>query len=203
MVRPFWPGGDFERFDYPDGCCVVDNPPFSIITKITRFYLDRNIRFFLFAPTLTLFGGVDVDACYIPVGVTVTYENGAKVNTSFMTNLDTCRVRTAPALYRAVVADETRQKALHKQLPKYSYPDCIITSAMVARWCKYGIEYRLNKEECVQISALDSQRAVKKAIFGRGYLLSDRAAAERAAAHRWEISGREQEMIDALNATQP
>lgn len=20
MVRPFWPGGDFEAFNYPDGC---------------------------------------------------------------------------------------------------------------------------------------------------------------------------------------
>ncbi|MDO4850085.1 MAG: hypothetical protein Q4B45_10010, partial [Coriobacteriia bacterium] len=28
VVRPFWPGGDYESFDYPDGCCVVDNPPF-------------------------------------------------------------------------------------------------------------------------------------------------------------------------------
>ena len=36
IVRPFYPGGDFERFEYPDGCVVVDNPPFSIITKICR-----------------------------------------------------------------------------------------------------------------------------------------------------------------------
>ena len=34
IVRPFWPGGDYENFDYPDGCVVLDNPPFSIISKI-------------------------------------------------------------------------------------------------------------------------------------------------------------------------
>lgn len=45
MVRPFWPGGDYEAFDYPDGCCVVDNPPFSILSKIERFYIERGIPF--------------------------------------------------------------------------------------------------------------------------------------------------------------
>ncbi len=37
IVRPFWPGGDYERFDYPPDCVVVDNPPFSIISGIARF----------------------------------------------------------------------------------------------------------------------------------------------------------------------
>lgn len=57
FVRPFYPGGDFEREEYPDGCVVVDNPPFSILSRICRFYVDKGIRFFLFAPTLTLFSG--------------------------------------------------------------------------------------------------------------------------------------------------
>ena len=38
FVRPFWPGGDFERAAYPEGCTVVDNPPFSILSRIIRFY---------------------------------------------------------------------------------------------------------------------------------------------------------------------
>lgn len=56
FVRPFWPGGDYESYDYPDGCVVVDNPPFSILSKIVRFYDSRKISFFLWAPSLTLFG---------------------------------------------------------------------------------------------------------------------------------------------------
>lgn len=34
FVRPFYPGSDFERFSYPDGYAVVDNPPFSILARI-------------------------------------------------------------------------------------------------------------------------------------------------------------------------
>ena len=41
VVRPFWPGGDFEAFDYPGGCVVVDNPPFTILARIQDFYLGR------------------------------------------------------------------------------------------------------------------------------------------------------------------
>ena len=37
IVRPFYPGGDFERYEYPEGCIVVDNPPFSIFAKICRW----------------------------------------------------------------------------------------------------------------------------------------------------------------------
>lgn len=29
IVRPFYPGGDYTKEDYPDGCLVLDNPPFS------------------------------------------------------------------------------------------------------------------------------------------------------------------------------
>lgn len=37
FVRPFWPGADYERESYPEGCVVVDNPPFSILSKILAF----------------------------------------------------------------------------------------------------------------------------------------------------------------------
>lgn len=46
IVRPFWPGGDYEAFEYPNECVVLDNPPFSILAKICTFYLERDIPFF-------------------------------------------------------------------------------------------------------------------------------------------------------------
>lgn len=46
VLRPFYPGGDYEHADYPEGCVVIDNPPFSILSQICRFYMERNIRFF-------------------------------------------------------------------------------------------------------------------------------------------------------------
>lgn len=39
-----------NALEYPDGCVVVDNPPFSIPAKIIRFCQAHGVRFFLFAP---------------------------------------------------------------------------------------------------------------------------------------------------------
>lgn len=55
FVRPFYPGGDYENYDYGKTAIVVDNPPFSILSKIVDFYISKNVPFFLFAPNLTLF----------------------------------------------------------------------------------------------------------------------------------------------------
>ena len=205
FVRPFYPGGNYEKHKYPAGCVVVDNPPFSIMADILRFYCEHNIKFFLFAPTLTLFSGRGLDVTYIPVACGVTYENGACVNTSFITNLDTVQIRTAPALYQAVTtANDENLAAMRKELPKYSYPDHVVTAAIVSRWSKYGVEWSVDREQCERITALDAQKDDDKAIFGGGFLLSDkaaaeRAAAERAAATRWELSERELAIVRKLN----
>ena len=199
IVRPFWPGGNYEKYDYPAGCVVVDNPPFSIRAQIIDFYLGRNIRFFLFSPALTLFTrrpGV----CHIATGATITYANGAIVPTSFVTNLEDCVLRTAPDLFSVLEkANKDITSIGKKELPKYIYPDNIITAAIAQRWCHYGIEYRLSASDCVYVSALDEQKKTNKSIFGYGLLLSERAAAERAAAERWTLSTREKEIIKKLD----
>ena len=205
FVRPFFPGGDYEKHKYPAGCIVVDNPPFSILADILRFYCDRNIKFFLFAPTLTLFSGRGLDVTYIPVACDVTYENGACVSTSFITNMETAQIRTAPSLYKAVTAaNDENLAAMRKELPKYNYPDHVVTSAIVGRWSKYGVEWSVDRSQCERITALDAQKDVDKAIFGGGFLLSDsaaaeRAAAERAAATKWELSERELDIVRRLS----
>lgn len=98
VARPFYPGGDYEREEYPEGCTVVDNPPFSILSKIVKHYQERGVGFFLFAPTLTCMG--IRNCCKVVVGAGVTYANGASVNTSFVTNLDASQARSAPELRR-------------------------------------------------------------------------------------------------------
>ncbi len=185
FVRPFWPGGDYEAQEYPDGCTVVDNPPFSILARIIRFYHARGIQFFLFAPALTLFSARDTDVSYLAAGCDITYANGAEVKTSFITSLDTCRVRTCPELWRRVkAANEANLGQSKTILPKYDYPDEIITAAMVQRWTQYGVDWRLEKDACVRVSALDAQRAVGKAIFGGGYMMSERAAKDKVKAEQ-------------------
>lgn len=206
FVRPFYPGGDYENYEYGPESVVVDNPPFSIITKIVRYYVNKNIPFFLFAPTLTLFSVKCKEVCFLPLQAPVVYENGAVVNTSFITNMDEYLVRTAPDLFDAIEKEnEKNVREGKKKLTKYVYPDHVITAAMVGRWSKYGIEYRLKKADGIFISALDAQRERKKSIFGGGLLLTEKAAAERAAAERaalektaafsWELSERERELI--------
>ena len=89
IIRPFWPGEDYQTQDYPEGCVVLDNPPFSILSTIIAWYQERGIRFFLFAPTLTAFSGRKnlMDVNHIVCDCDIEYENGAIVHTSFVSNL--------------------------------------------------------------------------------------------------------------------
>ena len=216
FVRPFYPNGDYKAENYPKDCIVVDNPPFSILSEILNFYKENNIRFFLFAPTLTLFSSSSSSTA-LPCGATVVYENGASVNTSFITNLEDrdIRFKSCPSLYQSVqAASDEYAKGLHKELPKYSYPDYVITSAFVARLSKYGIPFKVSVGQSCAISSLDSQKETKKAIYGKGYLVSEKAAAEKAAAEkaaaekaaaektaakRWTLSDRERDIIRKLS----
>ena len=207
VVRPFWPGGDFEAFEYQDGCVVVDNPPFSILARIQEFYLDRGIRFFLFAPSLTFLSGrrcMEVD--HIACDCNVTYENGAVVRTGFVTNLDEENVlESEPELGRRLnEANDERLKATKRTVPKYEYPDEVITAARAQFLASHGTPFCVRRSDACRISALDEQRERGKTIFGGGLLLSkaaaaeraaaERAAAERAAAERWHLSERELEI---------
>ena len=212
IVRPFYPGGDFETFDYSDDCVVLDNPPFSILSKICGFYLDRRISFFLFAPSLTALGGAltAMRMNHIFCDANIVYENGAKVNTSFVTSFGGDIVaQTAPDLGKTLrrLNDEARHAAA-KHLPKYEYPAHVLTAAMMQQYALREIDFEVRRGECVRIAGLDSQKEKKKTIFGGGLLLSDkkaaerlaaeRLAAERLAAERWELSEREMEIVRGL-----
>lgn len=224
IVRPFWPGQDYTNAEYPDGCVVLDNPPFSILSKICEWYLDRGISFFLFAPSLTALSGKNV--CmrmnHIICDANIVYENGANVLTAFVTNLGDGEtvIQTAPALGVAVKeAVEKLKKETARSLPKYDYPDNIVTAALMQRYSKYGVDFKVSRKDCVRVSKLDAQAECKKAIFGSGLLLStdaanrkreaeraaqeraaqERTAQERAATHVWELSERERKIIEALD----
>ena len=46
FCRPFYPGGDYQNYDY-SGKIVVDNPPFSIlaiIVKLKERYINESLR---------------------------------------------------------------------------------------------------------------------------------------------------------------
>lgn len=222
FVRPFWPGGDFESFDYPEDCIVVDNPPFSIQAKIIRFYNSNNIKFFLFANGLTLFSAIN-SCCGVVVGLNMIYQNGAFINTSFLTNLESCAVRSAPTLYEVLkIENDKNLRKQKKSLPKYQYPAHILTSSMLAQFSQRGIDFKADSDEVFKIHALDSQKQLNHAgIFGYAFLLSDVKAAEKLKAEKlaadrlranrlraeklaekeiieWTLSDREREIIAGL-----
>ena len=219
IVRPFYPGGDYENFDYPEGAVVLDNPPFSILSRICGFYLDRGIPFFLFAPSLTAFSGRanNMRMNHIICDCSIEYENGAIVRTSFVTSYGGDIIaQTEPRLTK-LVNDEVERLRHTKtvQLQKYTYPDHIATAAMLQRYSHYGVDFKIHKKDCAPIYALDAQHSTGKTIFGGGLLLCDRlaaehaavrraaaekAAAEKAAATKWELSCRERDIVEYLNS---
>lgn len=64
---------------------------------------------------------------------------------------------------------------------------------------KFGAGRSILVDQSCAISSLDSQRDTKKAIYGKGYLVSEKAAAEKAAATRWTLSDRERAIIAKLS----
>lgn len=218
FVRPFYPGGDYENYSYSKDTIVVDNPPFSILSKIVDFYISKNILFFLFAPNLTLFGCLrNRDCTALVVDANIIYDNGANVKTSFLTNLEPhdLQIRTAPGLYQVVKkATEAIRKETKKQLSKYTYPNCVVQAARINAYSKWGIEFKVSKSESFFVSQLDVQKGKKKTIFGGGFLISERCAAEKERADRemaeremakreqvehFELSDREKEIIKELS----
>ena len=171
FVRPFFPGGDFEAQEYGPDDVVVDNPPFSILARIIRFYHARGIRFFLFAPALTLTGSECV--ARLCTGASITYENGAVVNTSFVTNLEPADVimRSEPELRRVIMAADLisrNEREQKKELPKYVYPPHVITAAQCNYLSAHDTRFTLRRKDAAFVRALDAQRAVSKSIFGGG-----------------------------------
>ena len=218
IIRPFYPGGDYEKHEYPDGCVVIDNPPFSILAEIKRFYHEKNIKYFLFAPHLTLFSAKGEGERYIITDSDVIYENGAKVMTSFVTNMDRYKIRTAPELAEAIdrAVEEGREKA--PELPAYDYPPEVVTAARLAKIAR--VEFGVLPEHCHFTRQLDAQKETGTTLYGSGYLISEKAAAEKAAAEKaaaekaaaekaaakevqvWELSEREREIICKMSETE-
>lgn len=209
IVRPFWPGGDYEKFDYPENCVVIDNPPFSILAQILDFYVEKKIEFFLFAPHLTVMNSAGSRCNIIVTGNQIVYENKAVVATSFATNLGKFKIDVDSTLYRrihdVVEADNKKMKRL-----RYIYPDEVLTTTTIQKLACKGVDLRIKEEDCFFTRALDDQKGMKKTLYGAGFLLSEKATAEKKAAEKkaaeknktieWKLSDREREIIEKLGA---
>jgi hypothetical protein len=205
IVRPFVPGGDYENYNYPDGCVVLDNPPFSLYSKIVRFYLERGIDFFLFGPSLTLFVS-NADACFVVANIPVRYENGAIVSTGFVTNMvPGVRIWVEHSMRDAVVELQKDDN----ELGVYELPQEVVTSARLGKIASRGADLKLASKDCFYVHDLDGMKDAGKGLYGGGYLLSAAAAAAAAAAEtikameqketiKVQLSDRERAIVEGL-----
>lgn len=210
IIRPFYPGGDFESIEYPENCIVIDNPPFSIITKICKYYIANGVKFFLFCPHLTAFSA-DMDCTYIVASADITYENGAVIKTAFVSNMfGDLKIIGDPDLH---LKFKELQQINKSKFPKYKYPDHIITVSKIAYCVEKGISIFFDKKDLMYIRFLDAQKEHGKTLYGNGFIASDKAAvtiaaataaAATAAAQKdvnvfvWELSEREMDIVKSL-----
>lgn len=163
IIRPFNPNDDYKKYDYSN-VVVVDNPPFSLLAEIIDYYLDNNIKFFLFAPGLTCFSYLckNRKVCILPIDVHITYENGAIVNTAFITNLEDNAININTELYKLIKncnEDKSRRKIKHS----YDYM-CIGNCNKLA---KQGVDLKIKSfKEFVR-------KKDDFVIFGGGVLLHE------------------------------
>lgn len=163
FVRPFYPGGNYQAVDYRPEDIVVDNPPFSIITQIVKWYNAHGVRYFLFAPHLTLFSPGRFCTSVV-CGQQITYANGAKVPTSFVSNMypDGVKIVTCPSLYKVL------NLLGKKQIKKYSMPANIINVTKLVRQNRLGNYVEIREDE--------SQFVSGQQFFGGAFAVSDEAA---------------------------
>lgn len=171
IVRPFWPGGDYENFDYPENCVGIDNPPFSIISKIVNFYEANKIDYFLFAPSLTIVS-IKNATSHICLGVDVTYENKAKIGTSFVASKGPAYL-SEPELYKTI--KEANRKCWEHTVKKtkhYKYPCNVMKGTDFNALSNLGIWYSTNNFQ--RITRLFSDTGEKVEIFGGGILIDEK-----------------------------
>ena len=213
ILRPFYPGGDYEHAEYPEDGVVIDNPPFSMFTKICKFYSERRIPFFIFGPGLTIFSCLKYCSVVV-VASQIEFSNGAKVKCNFATNLigDTL-VTISPELSEAIAACPSQTQKVN--LPKFRYPQGLLSVSDLQTMAKGNLPFSVNRNEAVIVSNLDNHPK-KGGLFGNHLLISEaaavkaaavkaaavKAAAVKAAAEKAipiTLSERERAIIDNLN----
>ena len=214
VLRPFFPGGDYENAEYPYNGIVIDNPPFSMFLPIVKFYTARKIPFFLFGPGMTIVWASKY-CTVICINNNITFENGAKIQCNFASNLfgDTVAM-TAPRLSQAIAACPSQ--IIKPKNAQYAYPDNMLCVSDLQAICKGGVDFAVSREETHMIDKMDLHPK-KCNIFGTRFIISDdvverkkkalekskeEQVKEQAKAGTFvniQLSDREQKIIDRLN----
>ena len=156
---------------------------------------------------LTIFSTARGQANYIVTNASIIYENEARVNTSFVTNLGKIKISNEPELEEKIKQaniENTRKE--QKELPIYNYPANVLTASMINNLGKRGIRFEVQEKDVQFIRGLDAQKEDGKSIYGAGFLISNAAAEEKErkemerkeSQYVWQLSEREKEIIKKL-----
>lgn len=211
IVRPFIPGGDYQRYVYDKNDVVIDNPPFSMTTEITKWYINHDIPFFLFINGLygvSLSRGLHGKATVIATNASVSFyhkPNNKLIKLGFVTNLEPKNI-----VLRGDVAltDKLNSLAKKKDLNKYQYPENMIRNSDVLKAIRSGVELQLTTNNCIFEDNIDYHKEHKSSgVYGSCYLVNDKvynvykAAIEKVPpyTHHVILSEREKGIIEKLN----
>lgn len=193
ILRPFYPGGDYEHADYPDDGVVIDNPPFSIFTKICKFYSERNIPFFIFGPGMTIMSALTYCSAVI-ISKQIRFDNGAIVNVNFASNLIGDKLVTTAKLLDRLI-ELCPSQLTRPKLPKYTYPDNLLSVSDLQSICRsVGPDYYVLRSDAHLVSKLDNH-----GLYGKHLIVSDKAANYI----NVEFSDREEHIVSRLNLATP
>ena len=201
VLRPFYPGGDYENAEYPENGVVIDNPPFSLFVPIVEFYTVRNVPFFIFGSGLTITNCCRYCTAVI-IAEQITFENGAKIKCNFASNLfGNMMIKTAPQLDELLRACPSQVQP--KKLARMEYPDEVLSVGHMQTICKGGIEFNVTRDECEIIRRLDllDSNAHKGGLFGYHFLLNSEKTAEKVAAKEQAIAKRNED-VDVIKLSE-
>lgn len=176
FVRPFYPGGDYQKYNYTKDSIVVDNPPFSLYNEIVKFYVKNNIKFFLFGNGLTILSAKIKDITYIVNDLRIEYQNGVQVNTNFVTNLEKgdILIRTAHELAKNVdKVNKINTRKLKNGYKEYKYPRNLMGVSEIKKKARNKEDIFINKNECEFIDYLYDDNKIKTKQFGTKLIVSD------------------------------
>lgn len=211
VVRPFIPGGDYQKYVYDKNDVVIDNPPFSMTTKIAKWYINHDIPFFLFINgqyAVSLSRGVHGKATVIATNANASFyhkPNNKVIKLGFVTNLEPKNI----VLHGDVaLTDKLNDLAKKKALNKFKYPKNIIRNSDVLTAIHRGVELKLTTNNCLFEDRLDYHKEHKlSGVVGGCYLVDDnvyneyKAAMEKVPPHTHHVvlSEREKAIIEKLN----
>lgn len=210
LVRPFIPGGDYQKYVYDKNDVVIDNPPFSMTTKITNWYIDHNIPFFLFINgqyCVSLSRGLHGKATVIVTNANVSFYNKGsekRIKLGFVTNMEPKNVIIRGD---ATLTNRLNGLVTKKSFKRFHYPENFLKNNDILAALQRNVELKLTTDNCLFEDNLDYHKAHHVAVFGGGYLVNDKLYNEFKESLKQDLpnpycvtlSTREKKLIEKLN----